>query len=74
MVCTIVYVHTILRDTRRQFKVGWPDAYGKACRSRMQLTYRLVRVLTNVSNSLLRLTDKSFDLKDKPSFSSWEKE
>lgn len=27
MVCTIVYVHTILRDTRRHIKMGWPDAY-----------------------------------------------
>ncbi len=30
MVCTIVYVHTILRDTGRQFKVGSPDAYISA--------------------------------------------
>ena len=29
--CTIVYVHTILRDTKRHIKMGWPDAYtGRA--------------------------------------------
>jgi len=27
MVCTMGYVHTILRDTRLQFKVGSPGAY-----------------------------------------------
>jgi hypothetical protein len=27
MVCTIVCVHTILRDARPRFKTGLPDAY-----------------------------------------------
>ena len=27
MVCTIVCVHTILRDARLRFKMGLPDAY-----------------------------------------------
>lgn len=30
MVCTIVCVHTILRDPRGQFKVGSPGAYRKS--------------------------------------------
>ena len=29
MVCTIVCVHTILRDARPRFKTGLPDAYGR---------------------------------------------
>ena len=31
MVCTIVCVHTILRDRRLQFKAGSSDAYRRSC-------------------------------------------
>ena len=37
MVCTIVCVHTILRDTRLRFKMGLPDAYVRAALCGIQI-------------------------------------
>jgi hypothetical protein len=47
MVCTIVCVHTILRDERTLFKTGLPDAYELL----PELRARVREVLRPLSNA-----------------------